>query len=250
MERAERAALIILPLGVGVAMIAAAEPFAFPDTPRLVWSAIFWVGVVTACLSAAFLLYEYRHLLRDRQLEQSLIYLASKDIDLGSAIITMVRKSAWARWYRAQHLINSGSAIGDEHLLNIASSIVWDKILDGELQVRGRAPGQLDYGEIPRTHWRSSAFHFVRDDRSVWKMVIFPTGGVEISPAGEVVRASDPAAMGRTHQLTNYDSFLVDAYQFEKLWPAKDAETDKARKKFLRKARCRSLDKDEIRRLV
>jgi hypothetical protein len=181
--------------------------------------------------------------------KRSLRYLSDRDSDLGSAIITMALRSAWARWFSAQHLVNNGSAIDQTHLIQMAGTIVMDKMLDGDLEVRGRRPGLLDYEVIPRTHWQSSRLHFVSDPRSLWKMVIFPVGKTEFARDGAIVRASDPAAAARTTRLATYDSLLVDAYQFENLWPLKDVLADRERRKFLWRAWRRGLDKDEIRRL-
>jgi hypothetical protein len=161
----------------------------------------------------------------------------------------MAEHSAWGRWFAAQHLVNSETPIDEDHLLQTAASIVRDKILDGDLEVRGRLPGKLDYEVIPRTDWRSSGFHFVKDPRTLWKMVIFPTGGAEIAPDGTIARASDPKAAARNAQIAKYDSFIVDAYQFEKLWPKKSVLADRKRRKLLFQARWRGLNKDEIRRL-
>jgi hypothetical protein len=182
--------------------------------------------------------------------QRSLSYLSDRDSTLGSAIQAMARRSAWGRWYAAQNLVNSGIPINEgHHLLQIASSVVRDKILDGDLEVRGRRPGRMDYETIPRTDWRSSGLHFVSDPISLWRMVIFPTGGAEIAPNGTIARASDAAAAARNARLSEYDSLLIDAYQFESLWPKKDVIADRKRRKFLRQARKRGLDKDEIRRL-
>jgi hypothetical protein len=181
--------------------------------------------------------------------QPSLSYLSNKDSELGSAIVSMARRSAWGRWFAAQHLVNSGSAIGMSYLLQIAGSQVMDKILDGDLEVRGRRPGRMDYQTIPRTDWRSSAIHFVSDPISLWRMLIVPRGGVEIAPDGTIARASNPTAAARTSQLADYDSLLIDAHQFETLWPQKDGPADGPRRKLLRQARRRALDKDEIQRL-
>lgn len=62
MERAERVALVIFFFGVGLTMVAAAGPLAFPGTPVIVWRAILFVGGLLALLSGALLVYEYRHL--------------------------------------------------------------------------------------------------------------------------------------------------------------------------------------------
>jgi hypothetical protein len=209
-----------------------------------------WVG--TALIAAAYPIYSSLAMwkfavsrLGRNGAKPSLSYLHQRDSDLGGAIKSMARSSAWA----AQHLVGSGSAIGEDYLLQIAGSVVRDKILDGDLDVRGRRPGRLDYEVIPRTYWQSSAFHFVNDPISLWRMIIFPTGGVEIAPDGTIARASDAAAAARTSQLATYDSFLIDAYQFEKLWPPNNVIADRKRRKVLRQARRRDLDKDEIQRL-
>jgi hypothetical protein len=79
-------------------------------------------------------------------------------------------------------------------------------------------------------------------------MIIIPRGGAEISPDG-AVRASDAVSAARSAQIAAYDSLIVDGYQFERLWPRKEIIADKKRKRFLRKARWRKLDKTEIQRL-
>jgi len=106
----------------------------------------------------------------------------------------------------------------------------------------------MDYRPIPQTHWRSSALHFVKDNLTIWKIIIIPRGGAEISPEGEV-KASDATAEKRTAEILKYDDLIVDAYQFEKLWPRKEAAADKGRRQLLRKALKLGLDRDEILKL-
>jgi hypothetical protein len=90
MERAERAALYIFLTGIGVAMIAAAGPLAFPDAPRWIWQSVLGVGAVIAILPACFLLYEYRQLARARRVVPLLGMIVSGIIFLGCA--------AWYFW--------------------------------------------------------------------------------------------------------------------------------------------------------
>ena len=125
-----------------------------------------------------------------------------------------------------------------------------DKILDGELEVRGRRPdpSRLEYEPIDRSHWRSSWLTFVEDQIALWKMKIIPRGGVEMDREGNVVRVGDVTAAHRT-ALLDYDSLTVDAYQFEKLWPHAKRNADEQRRRFLREARRRGLDRGEIQRL-
>ncbi len=181
--------------------------------------------------------------------QQELQYLSERDPTLGGAIKAMARHSAWGRWYAAQHLVNAGSPISEQALLQIAASIITDKIVNGEIEVRGRRPGKMEYEPIPRTDWRSSGLSFVSDPISLWKLVIFPRGGAEISPDGTIARASNQAAAQRNSQIAEYDSLIVDAHQFERVWPKNDVLADRTRRRFLRRARKRKLDKAEIQRL-
>jgi hypothetical protein len=71
--------------------------------------------------------------------------------------------------------------------------------------------------------------------------------GARIEPDG-TVRAFNAVAAQRASQL-DYDSLIVDAHQFETLWPKKDALADKKRHQLLRAARKRGLDASEIRKL-
>jgi hypothetical protein len=183
-----------------------------------------------------------------RALSRTLAYLSNRDSELGWAISQMAHRSAWGRWYSAQSLATSGVPIREDSLLSIASSVVIEKIIDGELEVRGRQLGNIKYETIPRTDWRSSALHFVKDPRTLWKMIIIPRGGAEITPEGTVI-AHNAVAAQRNARLCNYDSLIVDSYQFENLWPEKDEPADKLRRRFLRAARRRSLDQTEIQRL-
>ena len=83
---------------------------------------------------------------------------------------------------------------------------------------------------------------------TLWRMLIVPRGGAEISPDG-TVRAADPTSEQRTAVLIDYDSLTVDAHQFEKLWPKRDRIADEKRRKLLRRALQLGLDKDEILKL-
>jgi hypothetical protein len=48
--------------------------------------------------------------------------------------------------------VNSGRPIPEDQMLHIAGVVVMEKILDGELEVRGRLPGKIDYEPIPAAH--------------------------------------------------------------------------------------------------
>jgi len=176
-------------------------------------------------------------------------YLHNRDTDLSSAIVSAAWLSAYGRWLASQQLVNSGQPINPRYLLHRMAGEVIDKITDGDIEIRGRKPGQMHYEPIPRTYWRSSSFLVMEDAHTLWRIVLAPRGGVEIGPDGNIARSDDADATARTAQLRDYDSLLVDAYQFEKIWPRKDDVADKERRQFLRQARKRKLNADEIRRL-
>lgn len=191
-----------------------------------------------------------RRIKRGKASDQAPEYLSQKDSELGYAIISMARKSAVGRWKAAQQLVSSGTRASEHYLYRWAASVVMEEITNGKLQIRGRRPNpeQLGYEPIDRTHWRSTWLMPIEDQISLWKIKLIPKGVFELDRGGAIVRADDTAAAQRT-SLLNYDSLIVDASQFENLWPQTDALADKERRKFLREARHRRLDKDEILRL-
>ncbi len=179
-----------------------------------------------------------------------LAYLDNEDSELGGAILDMVWRSAWAKCFAAQYLAtNNHHPASEEHVMQIATGIVHDALMNGHLEARGRKPGQMDYEPIPQTHWRSTALHMIPDRRSLWKMILIPTGGVEIHPDGTVA-GHDQKAEQRTDRLAAYDSLIVSARQFEKLWPRKDKDTDIDRKRLLKTARKAGADPAEIEKLL
>jgi hypothetical protein len=93
----------------------------------------------------------------------------------------MVWCSAWGKWFAAQYLAtNNHHPATEEYVMQIATSLVLTALTDGQLEARGRRPGQLNYEPIHRTHWRSTALHMVKDDRTLWKMILIPRGGAEM----------------------------------------------------------------------
>jgi hypothetical protein len=72
--------------------------------------------------------------------QSPLEYLHNKDSELGSAIRDMGWRSAWARWYAAQHLVNSEKPITEGDLLHIASLNVRQNLIDETLRFAGGRP--------------------------------------------------------------------------------------------------------------
>ena len=78
--------------------------------------------------------------------------------------------------------------------------------------------------------------------------MLCPTGGVEFTPDGGVI-ARNQESKERTDQLAEYDSIIVDAQQFEALWPRKDKKLDAIRKRDLKAAKKAGVDPAEIQKL-
>jgi hypothetical protein len=238
-------------IGIALALVGLGGAGAIMIALNQVW--IGWTMIAVAAIGGGLLtLHHFRFERREAFSTLSyplLTYLSARDSQLESAIISMAHNSAWGRWFSAQHLANSGVPVGLQYLYQIAAGEVMKEITNGNLEVRGRRPDpkRLEYETIDRTHWRSSCFLCVADPISLWKIRLCPKGIFEIEPDG-TVRAKDITAAQRT-SLLDYDSFIIDAYQFEKLWPKTDALADKKRRQFLRLARRRDLNVDEIRRL-
>ena len=179
-------------------------------------------------------------------------YLSHEDCELGGAIMMMAWRSAWGKWYAAQGLANSpnGKAEHNEdQTMRTANHLVDQELIDGKLVARGRRPGQMNYEVIPQTYWRSSATHMQRGGPSLWRMILIPTGGAEFNSDGTLVAARDQAAKERTDHLAAYDSIIVQARQFESLWPRQDKKTDTARRALLKKAKKAGAPPAEIAKL-
>ena len=133
--------------------------------------------------------------------------------------------------------------------METAAHLVTDALTNGELTVRGRRPGQMDYETIPQTHSRSTGLSMMPDGITLWKMILIPRGGAEIHSDGTVV-GRDQNVVRRTDQLAPYDSMIVSARQFENLWPRKDKIADAKRKILLKKAKKAGADPAEIAKLA
>jgi hypothetical protein len=179
--------------------------------------------------------------------QKPLEYLRDENAGLGSAIRDMAWSSAWGKWYAAQQLANSHRP-DEAGLMRAADFNVRQALVNGHLKARGRRPGQLDYEDIPATHWHSTVPHMIPDSRSLWKMILIPTGGAEFQPDGTII-GHDTAATERTALLQQYDSIIINAREFEKLWPRKDAKADSGRRHNLKLAKKAGVDPSELAKL-
>lgn len=259
MQTGDKTGIGLAVLGVGVSAVAMTIPLLFPEASHWVWSSVLAFGVVLILLSAVYLVRLHResakslltavwHRLRPRAREGR--YLFSKDEELGSAIKQMAWSSAWGKWFSAQLLAGQDRPIDKEavdgRVMQIAASLVTDAAMDRKLEIRGRPPNSISYEVMPREAWRLVALHMRPDLASLWRAVVIPRGGAELVD-GKL--ATQPPS--RVAQILNYDSLVVDSRQFEQLWPKKDRAADRARRRFLRKAKQKGIvDRDIIRGLL
>jgi hypothetical protein len=143
-------------------------------------------------------------------------YLHDEDTELGGAIRDMARYSAWAKWFASQFLANNNHApVSQPNLMNIASGIVLDALMDGKILARGRPQwisralwrrqpsDPIEYEDISREAWRLAAIRMEPHPNTLWRAVLFPRSNV------------DPE---RIKKLLDYDSVIVNSREFEKLW--------------------------------
>jgi hypothetical protein len=167
--------------------------------------------------------------------KSNLAYLSHEDSQLGPAIRDMAWYSSWGKWYAAQSLAtNNHQPINEGTLVSMAAGIVCDALMDGELEARGRLPGETEYQDISKDTWRLAGLISKPHAASLWTVQIIPRRGV------------DPV---RISKLLSYDSILVNSRRFESLWPRKDKKIDAARKRLLKKAREEGADEVEIQKL-
>lgn len=195
-----------------------------------------WVLIAAAFVAVVSLEYTFRHTNpRERGNDhRATQYLGDRDAELSHAIFLMGTISAWGRWFSAQYIADSGKPIDERYLMTTAAFQVLQEAMDGALEIRGRPANGVDYEPIPREAWRLVYFDAKPDARILWKFTVKPRSG--ISPE-------------RVNQILSYDSLIVESQQFQQLWPRKDAATDAATTKLLKKARENGADTAAIERL-
>jgi hypothetical protein len=174
-------------------------------------------------------------------------YLSDVDAELGAAIRDMATYSAWAKWFASQFLANNNhEPVSQPTLMNIASGIVLDALMDGKILARGRLQwisrtswwhqpsDAVEYEDISKETWRLAAIRMERHPNTLWRAVPFPRWKV------------DPE---RIKKLLSYDSIIVNSREFEQLWPRVDKFADNARKKLLKKARKAGANPEHVERL-
>jgi hypothetical protein len=135
-------------------------------------------------------------------------YLSDIETELSMALWVASMKSAWAKWFAAQPGVAKTDDAAQDlgYVISILASKVCDNAMNGELEIRGRAPDQIAYTTIPRETWRLAALGVVRNSMTIWKVTVIPRSGVE---------------QNRIRDVLGYDSLIVDSRQFEALYPSK-----------------------------
>jgi len=227
--------------GAGVGLVTTFASDALPDNLKLIG---FYFGIafiaISACGAGAHYLPSGLLARHVPYFRRELAYLSDRDSELGSAIRQMARSSAWGKWYAAQHLVLAGVPITEEQHLGIASHLVLDNLMNGQIDARGRSPGSLGYQDIPRTDWRAVALLFLPDRMSLWRLRITARGSVVANRFTGEIESQDVEP--RITHLLNFDSVIVDSHQFEAVWPERKRGEDRARRALLRTARLRVLD--------
>jgi len=107
---------------------------------------------------------------------RDLDYLTDAESDLSTVVRGVAWHSAWGKLYSARLLAQEGKLdeFGEPFVVQTAKFLVCKAMMDGELTVRGRAPGQTEYESIPNTEWRLAALRVERDPGVLWKVIVIP----------------------------------------------------------------------------
>jgi hypothetical protein len=131
-------------------------------------------------------------------------YLQDVDSEVTHALLMMVSRSAWGRWYRQQVGTSGENALTDGSTMHVAAYLITDAAMNGRLELRGRLPSEVNYEPIQKETWRLAALAVEPDSFTIWKVKVHPRHGV------------DP---DRIKRVLVYDSLVVNSQAFEALWP-------------------------------
>lgn len=162
-------------------------------------------------------------------------YLHFQEVSVGGAIRDIATYSAWAKWFASQYLtMNEHKAVSQHQMMQIASSLFQDALVNGTLLAKGRPANAVEYEDIPKDAWQLIVILMRPHPASLWQGVIQPNAKVSAD---------------RVAKYLSYDSITVDAHKVEELWPKRSREHDKLRKKLLKKAIKVGADLEVVKRL-
>lgn len=165
-------------------------------------------------------------------------YLPTPDIDLSMAVWLMSQRSAWAKWYRAQHLSSAILPIDERSFMNIVAHVVCDEAVNGNLAIRGRSYDSKDWDVIKREDWHSAYLDVQPNAGQLgapWQVTIRPRSGIDAQLISKLI---------------DYDNrLMVDSAKFQEIWPRRNASFDAPRKKLLKKAKSAGAGLAEIEKL-
>lgn len=147
---------------------------------------------------------------------------SKREIAVIHALFWIVYSSAWMRWQEAQRLANDSKTLTEQIKMWLALSHFQDKIDSGDLIVRAKQHDSIAYETVDKDFWKSAALNIQPDKKTLWRVHIMVRQGV-----------SEKAAK----QIPGYDSFIVSEQRFEKMWPKKDKNLDRATKKLLKQVK-------------
>ncbi len=77
------------------------------------------------------------------------------DTEVSTALLLIAELSSWMRWQDAQRIGDGQAALTDDSKINLAETVLRQRLEEGRLSARGRRRGALEYEKSPLTFGKS-----------------------------------------------------------------------------------------------
>ena len=147
--------------------------------------------------------------------------LTARDCELNHALFWIVDSSAWMRWQFAQRLAGDGKSLDEIQKMGLAAHVVLIRAENGELAIKGRRQGRVEYEPISRDFWKVAFLDVQPHSKTLWRVTVRPRSGLseeEIS------------------QIPNYKSLQTEWAKIREYWPKHEKELDALTTELLTKA--------------
>jgi hypothetical protein len=139
------------------------------------------------------------------------------DVNLRDAIWWIEKKSAWWRWQVAQ------GVLGQDEWANynlVASRLYW-QAKRGDLTIRARRKSKINREDISKNFWQLGTLEAVRDDRTLWKIIVRPCNDLAKHDEDKVTELGYIAPSAKWKEI-------------RRLWPEKDRQMDRLTTKLIK----------------
>lgn len=138
--------------------------------------------------------------------------LEETDTEISTALLLITDLSSWMRWQDAQRIGDGRVALTADGKINLAETVLRQRLEEGRLSARGRRRGTLEYEKIPTDLWKIIYLDIQRDPRTLWRAKMTPRDGLE---------------QEAIERIPDYVSIQVSEKQIKESWPAMDTRLDR-----------------------